>query len=93
MAISVHIAHVAIRKVNSIDGTVLTKDDPAETIKQHIQFDHQHRIIEDSAVPNTTGQPTVDSYIAAEAAIDYVVHYMDQYTVITYLRNSTGGFP
>ena len=93
MAVNVHIAHVGFYKVSSDTGAVLTKDDPTETIKQHLRFSQQHRVIADSTIPNTANYPTVDAYIELEAASDFVVQYMDQYTIITYKRNSTGGFP
>ena len=93
MAIGVHVVNVAIRKVNSISGAVLTKEDTTETLKEHMQFSQEHRVVVDSNVPSSATQPTVSTYLDLEAAADYVLEYMDQYTIITYLRNSTGGFP
>lgn len=92
MAIIVHVAHVALRKINSVSGDVLTKDNTTETLKQHMQFDLQHRVIEDANIPNTSGSPTVDDYLAAEAAGDFVLQHMDQGMIVTYQRTAGGGF-
>jgi hypothetical protein len=88
----VHMVNVALRKVDAL-GNVLDKNDPAETLKQHMQFSHQHRIIPDSNIPNSINSPTVSDYIAAEAADDFIVQHLDQYVIITYKRDTNGGFP
>jgi hypothetical protein len=88
----VHVVNVAYRKVDAV-GNVLTKDDTAETLKQHMVFDHQYRVIPDPDVPNSANSPTVAAYIQAEAVDDFVVQHIDNTTVITYKRNNAdGGF-
>ena len=92
MAVLVHTVNVAIRKVTPT-GKVLIKDDVTETLKEHINFSQQYRIIEDPNIPNSMGSPTVPAYLTAEAVDNYVVKYMDHYTIITYKRNNgDGGF-
>lgn len=91
MAISIHVARVALLSVDHL-GNVLKKDDPNITIKQHLITSMDHRVIEDAAIPNTAGYPSVKNYLIAEAANDYVLNHMDQTTIVTYRRTSGGGF-
>ena len=91
MAIQVHIARVGVFNVDLM-GTVVKKDDPAVTLKQQMQTQMDHRVIEDLVITNSSGNPSVKNYIEAEAADDYVVHHIDQTTIITYLRTASGGF-
>jgi len=92
MAMGVHVVRVAFRKVDAA-GNVVSKEDPNVTLKQHLQGSHDHRIIPSADVPNSATSPTVKAYLEAEAAADYVLEYMDQNMIVTYLRNSTGGYP
>lgn len=92
MAVGVHVVRVAFVKVDGA-GQVLSKEDPNVTIKQQLLGSHDHRIIPDAGVPNSATRPTVKAYLEAEAASDYVLEYMDQNMIITYLRNATGGYP
>ena len=91
MAIGIHVARVAVLNVGP-SGNVVKKDDPSVTLKQQLQTQMDHRIIIDSAIPNSSGNPAVKAYIEAESANDYVVHYMDQNMIITYHRTVAGGF-
>ncbi len=86
----VHVVNVAYRKVDA-SGNVLTKNDTTETLRQHMDFDHQFRVIPDPDVPNSANSPTVAAYIQAEAVDDYVVQYLDNTTIITYKRNNANG--
>lgn len=91
MAIGIHVARVGFFNVDDT-GSMLSKDDPQVTIKQYLQTESQHRLVIDPSIPNTSGNPTVKAYLEAEADADYVLEYMDQNTIITYHRNSSGGF-
>ena len=91
MAISVHIARVAFLQVDAV-GNVVSKDSITNTINMQLSGSHEHRILQDDAIPNTAGNPTVKRYLELEAADDYVMQYMDQNTIITYLRTAAGGF-
>ena len=66
MAIGIHVARVAAFSVD-ITGNVIKKDDPSVTLKQHLQTCMDHRIIVDSAIPNTAGNPSIKDYLEAEA--------------------------
>ena len=91
MAINIHVARVAALSVDTM-GNVVSKEDPSVTIAQHLRTSLEHRVIEDSAIPNTSGNPTVKTYLESEASDDYVMEYMDQSTIITYLRTAAGGY-
>ena len=91
MAFQIHIARVGVFSVDG-SGNILNKEDPELTIGQHLQTSMDHLVIIDSNIPNTAGNPTTKAYLELEATDDYVVHHMDQSTIITYLRTVGGGF-
>jgi|CXWL01.1.fsa_nt_gi hypothetical protein len=93
MAIGIHVVRVGIFPVDST-GTVRSKNDPTVTIKQQLQTSSDHRVIPDVvSIPNSANYPTVKTYLELEAVNNYVLQYMDQNMIVTYLRNSTGGYP
>ena len=92
MAIGIHIANIGIFNIDA-SGIILKKDDSSVTIKQQLTASMEHLIIEDASIPNSSGYPTVKQYLEDEAADDYVLSHIDQNKVITYLRNSSGGYP
>lgn len=91
MAINIHVARVAFLKVDAI-GNVVSKDSKTNTLAMQLSGSHEHRILQDDAIANTVGNPTVKRYLELEASIDYIMQYMDQNTIITYLRTASGGF-
>lgn len=91
MAMNIHVARVAFLAVDAL-GNALSKDSKTNTIAMHLSGSHEHRILQDDAIPNTVGNPTVKRYLELEADDDYVLHYMDQNTIVTYLRTAAGGF-
>lgn len=91
MAISVHVARVGFFNVDNV-GNVLKKDDVSVSLKQQLQTSIDHRVIEDAVIPNSSGNPTVKTYLEAEAGDDFVLYHMDQNTIVTYQRTTAGGF-
>jgi hypothetical protein len=91
MAIGIHVARTAFVSVDRL-GTVIDKCDVETTIGAVLQTEHQHRMIVDSAIPNTATRPTVKVYLELEAGDDYALGHIDQSTVITYKRTASGGF-
>ena len=83
MAIGIHVARVAFVKVDGT-GNVLSKEDPSVTLKQQMTGSHDHRIIVDSAIPNSVGNPTMKAYLEAEANDDYVANHVSQNLIVTY---------
>jgi len=92
MAIGIHVARVGVFSIDA-SGIILKKDDSSVTIKQQLNASMEHLVIEDASIPNSSGYPTIKQYLEDEASSDYVLEYMDQHTIITYLRNSSGGYP
>lgn len=88
----VHVARVGVFNVDAT-GSILKKDSPDVSIKQQLTSSIEHLIIEDPSIPNSSGNPTVSDYIKLEAADNFIMSHIDQSTVITYLRNSSGGYP
>lgn len=89
---NVHVARVGFLNVNAV-GNVVNKNDKNTTIYEMATTNSEHRIIVDAGIPNTANNPTVKAYLELEASSNYVLQYMDQNTVVTYLRNGTGGYP
>jgi len=87
----VHVARVAFLKVNAL-GQVVSKDDGANTIAMQLSGSHEHRVLADNAIINTAANPTVKRYLELEAGDNYILQYLDQNTVVTYLRTAGGGF-
>jgi hypothetical protein len=90
MVVGLHIARVGIFNVDGL-GNVLSND--STSIKQRLMADMKHLVIEDDTISNTSGNPTVEEYLKLEADDNYVLSHIDQSTIITYLRNASGGFP
>jgi len=91
MAMNIHVARVAFLKVDAL-GNVVSKDSNTNTIAMQLSGSNEHRILQDDAIANTVGNPTVKRYLELEASDNYIMQYMDQNTVITYLRTAGGGF-
>lgn len=91
MAIGIHVARIGVFNVDAT-GVVRKKDDPSVTIRQQLETSIDHRVIEDSLIPNSSGNPTVKAYLEAEADDDFVLQHIDQNSIITYHRSSDGGF-
>jgi hypothetical protein len=91
MAMNIHVARVAFLAVDAL-GNVVSKDSITNTISMQLSGSHEHRILQDDTIPNTVNNPTVKRYLELEAAANYVLQYMDQNSVITYLRTAGGGF-
>jgi len=94
MAIGIHIVVVNFVAVDSL-GNFLDKNaettNPA-TIGQMTDFSNEHRVMADAAIPNSANYPSVTNYLEAEAADNYVLHYMDQNRIITY-EHGAGPLP
>jgi len=83
-AVRAHYAQVELLHVNPDTGAIIDRNDPTQSIKSQLRMDIQARLIADSNIPNTSGNPTVKAYILAEAASGYVLGHIDQYIIITY---------
>jgi hypothetical protein len=52
-------------------------------IKGALSFTTEHRILTDSDVPNSAGNPTIKDYLVAEDAGGFNLVHMDQYIIVT----------
>ena len=81
-AIGCHIARIGPKPV-SATGTVLDKK--SATIGQMLQVTNEMRILQDlTNAPSSSGFPTIEDYIKAEALLGYKVQVINQSWVITY---------
>ena len=87
----IHIARVGVFNVDAVEN-ILKKDDLNIILGQQLTTSIQHLIIIDSAIPNSSGNPTVKAYLELESADDFMIREINQTTIITYLRTDTGGF-
>lgn len=85
MAVGIHIVRVAFLPISKTTGLPVDKNDSNTTIKDVLKTEHRHVVLPNVAeVPNSANYPTVETYLKLEAASDYVLHHMDQNTVVTY---------
>jgi hypothetical protein len=81
-----HYAEVAHLKI-ARDGTVLNQSQG--TIKEHLTRGLEHRILRDPDNPNTNDFPTINEYLAREAADGFVVVQVAQTFIVT--TDAVGG--
>ena len=81
MAIGCHVVRTSFVAVDT-NGVRIDKNNT--TIKTMMSANTEHRIIPDAAIASSTGWPTVKAYIEAEAALGYILAYLDQTTIVTY---------
>lgn len=93
MAIPTHVAQIGLVQV-APDGTVFRKgsakinqflDRNDGTLSPKLSFSTEHRVLEDPAIPTTSGFPTIKEYVEAEALADYQLMHLDQYIIVTQL--------
>jgi hypothetical protein len=88
----IHIAQIAMIQIDSQTGLPFTKDTspmnkyltqqtPSSTRAR--SFSTEQRIIVDPAIPSSTGNPDIPTYLAAEDALGFKLVHIDQSTVIT----------
>lgn len=71
-----------------LNGTPVDKNDPSTTFNDVLSSSTEPRVLPDPNIPNSAGYPTIKQYLEDEAGDDYVLKYMDQYIIITYLEAS-----
>lgn len=77
---AVHVARVDLVHLTK-DGNPVKKANT--TIGDMMTASHEHRVLEDAGIPNSTGFPTVKAYLEAEYDSGFVLRHMDQYYIIT----------
>lgn len=79
--ISVHVVNVGLFNVDPA-GNVVNKQN--STLKQNLETAVEHRVIPSPDVPSSANRPGIKEFLIAEAAAGYVLHHMDQTTIVTY---------
>lgn len=87
MAAETHIARMQLMKINPTTGNPIGSGgnlaDPSVKISSVLNFSTEFRMIVDSGVLNTASNPSIDSYLALEAASGFLIGHIDQYMIIT----------
>jgi len=85
--VEIHYVNVGLFHVSTPGGPVLLKNDTSVTMKQMAVSSQEHRVIPrvigPSSTPSSADHPTVPAYLALEAALDFALAYMDQFTIVT----------
>jgi len=80
---SCHVAYLQLFNIDPL-GNVVDKNLSTTTYKQMMNTQISSRVIADSSIPNTLGNPDLKSYLIAEAAVGFVLNHLDQSIIITY---------
>lgn len=80
MSLNIHVVYVRPQQV--LNGRIVDKKDA--TIHEIANSSIEMRIIEDSSIPTTSGNPTIKDYLEAEASENYKLQHMDNYIIVTY---------
>ena len=83
MAIGIHVVRVGFLKVDAL-GNVIDKEDSSTPLASHLSSSHDHRVIADAAIANSTANPDIKTYLEAEANNDYVLGHISQNMIVTY---------
>jgi len=78
---SVHIVNIQLTNV-APNGDIVNKN--TASVGQMLHTSTEHRIVEDSAIPNTAGNPTIKEFLELEAGDDFILNHIDQTKIITY---------
>lgn len=87
MAVEIRIAGLKLVNVSSDKKTVIDKDSPGTTLAAITKTSKEFRVIRNGTgsaeSPNSTGHPTIEAYLEAEAADNFSLAYIDQSRIIT----------
>jgi hypothetical protein len=82
MAVETHVVTLSLMNVDST-GTVYNRSTDNRQIKQNLNFSTEHRVVVDSSISTTTGNPTIKEYLELEAANDFRLVQIFQSMIIT----------
>jgi hypothetical protein len=82
MAVQVHFVGIGLVRV-APDGTVYNASNSKRTIKEMLHFTDEHRVLVDSSIPNTAGNPTIQNYLNLEATNDFEPVQITQSFILT----------
>lgn len=67
-AADVEVVAVGLARVSDFDGSVFFGDTPNRTIAQNLKWHHELRVMTDTNVAETVGNPTIRDYLRAMAS-------------------------
>jgi len=76
--------HVAVIAIQNVSPAGIVKRKTEMTIGEVARSNSEARVMEDAAIPNTTGSPTIQAYLELEEAEGYTLRHMDQTYIVTY---------
>ena len=87
MAVAIHVAVLRLVNINALK-VVVDKNDPATTLNDIVKAPGtEFRVVPNgtgaSESPNAINFPTIEAYLALEAASDFALAHMDQSRIIT----------
>ncbi len=80
-AVPIHVVRLGLKPVSEA-GVVLDKE--SVSINAMLTATSEIRVIANSAVPNSLGFPTVEAFLALEAAQGYSLRHIDQTMIVLY---------
>lgn len=83
MAKFVHVARLGLYTVDST-GARIDKSGSSTAINTLKDTSLEFLVIPDASIPNSSGYPTIKTYLQNEAADDYELSHLDQSLIITY---------
>lgn len=81
MSIACHIVRVSLKTVNDLGQPV---DKTTASIQGMLHTHSEHRVYPSESSPNSANYPTIETYLQAEAADDFILGFMDQGIIVTY---------
>lgn len=78
---TIHYVQLQQMPINPLTGNVVVRS--TAKIRDMLQTNLEWRVIEKVSVPNSAGNPTVDAYLALEAADGLLVGHMDVSNIVT----------
>lgn len=85
-----HYASIGPVLINAVGG-VVNRD--TASFREVSGASSELRVLEDDSIPNSAGYPTIDDYLAAEAADEFTMLEANQSMVITGSLSGGGGAP
>ncbi len=88
----VHFVTIGLFHKDTITGGLFTKDgSPISKFEERTtkvtsrprEFTTEHRIVADSGIASSTGNPTINAYLEAEDDLGFKLAHMDQYIIVT----------
>lgn len=81
--VEVHVARVGLFTTDQ-SGQRLDKCCPTTSINQMKDTKQEFLVIPDASIPNSSGYPTISTFLKSEATSGFILNHLDQSFCITY---------